>query len=494
MEFKSSLLNELDDLIKKGQGDSVRTIIRQISPSTVPRELSAAMAKVALRVGEPTYALSLLRPLILSDKLLDAEVTPDEWIQYGMCLKQLGASDHALKIFQSVASEKNPEVLLYESITLFTQWRYQEAIPKLREYIEHPALSAYQKDLGQLNLISALIIVGELVEAEKLLHPLAQRAQKNERHLLRGNGLELMAQIAVYKAQYDQAEIYLQEASQFIKSSAPSYQLFLEKWSAVVQLFKTKGSLASLQNLNWVRERAIELTHWETVRDCDFFFAISKKDRHLYHRLYFGTPHLPYRARLKHFFQDTNPLPPTFDWRGNTAHQPKVGSIGVLDIHTPRGDQNLRLIKALSTDFYAPMKPFTLFLHMFPEEKLDPEAALPRIYSAVSRAKKWLKEKNIPIEIAHSDAGYHLHWTGPYILRIPSEIQLQKSIEKWQETLHHHFQNRVFSSLEAAEVLGLSQRSFLRTLQESLQVTELEVLGHGRSTRYRFKSQFKKAA
>ena len=160
----------------------------------------------------------------------------------------------------------------------------------------------------------------------------------------------------------------------------------------------------------------------------------------------------------------------------------------MLDLGAKSSGQNWRLLKALSMDFYAPMKAFALYLHLFPEENLDPEAALPRIYSSVLRVKKWLKSQQVPIEIEHSDAGYRLIWTAPFVLRIPSAINFQKISSTGFEILLKNFSTQSFSSTEAAMVLDLPQRSVARLLKEAAIGENLEVTGQGRKTRYRFKN------
>lgn len=489
MKIDVSFLDNLDLLIKKGESEKVQRALKALKTSEVPRALLASIAKISLRVGEPRFALSLLRPLIHSETPLALSVSFDEQIQYGMCLKQLGASDHALKVFRSVNADHCPEVLLYEAITLFTQWRYQEAIPKLERYLDSDLVGSYQKMIGKINLASALIFVESYADANEILSALAEEAKDCGHHLLFGNALELLSQILIYKKEYAGAEEIIQKASVFMEKSTPVYKLFLEKWSAIAQLYQSKSELSSLRNLNRVRDQAISLRHWESVRDCDFFFAVCKRDEHLFQRLYFGTPYEDYRQRLIRYCADFSHLPEYFDWRGNAAHLHALdGKLEALDLGKKSGDQNIRLLKALSRDFYAPTKPYALYLNLFSDESLDPEAALPRIFSAVSRAKKWLKSQSIPIEIENSEAGYKLTWTGPYVLRVPSGLELQKVSVNGLEALKKHYKDQSFSSSEAARFLELSQRSLVRMIKDAVSDQVLEVQGQGPSTRYKFRS------
>src|SRR5690606_27623836 len=114
-----SILDKLDNLIKVGQGYQVRDHLSKLKPSDVSRAEMAGLAKIALRVGDADFAYALLRPLVHSETPIHPPVTANELLQYGMCLKQMGASGPALKIFSKIRAEEEPDVLLYESITLF---------------------------------------------------------------------------------------------------------------------------------------------------------------------------------------------------------------------------------------------------------------------------------------------------------------------------------------------------------------------------------------
>ncbi len=487
MKIDVKLVDSLDAQIKQGHADEVRLTLAKISQSEIPRNIISSVAKLALRVGEAQLAFSVLKPIVNADPPISPLPSNDEMIQYGMCLKQLGASEHALKIFKDLPSKDAPEVLLYEAITLFTQWRYSEAIPKLFQYLDVPILSEYQKMIGSLNLASAFIFENRYDDASELLRPLVQAAEAKNNNLVHGNSLELLAQISIYQKQFDLADERIKQASTLINQSSSNYRLFLEKWSAVNSIYKTSGSVSSLQSLDWVRNKAIELKVWETVRDCDFFFAITKNNRHLFNRQYFGTPFKPYRQRLLRFDPTPQSLPEFFDWRGNTAHQPVIGALGLLDLSQQDSDMNLSLVKALAMDFYAPIKAFTLYLKLFPDEKLDPAAAVPRIYSSVSRANKWFKVENMPLKIEASEAGYRLNWLGPYTLRIPSLIHFHKDSDAKFVKLQNYFAQQTFSSTEAAEILNLPKRSVVRLLNYAASDETLEISGQGRNTRYRFR-------
>jgi tetratricopeptide (TPR) repeat protein len=496
MKIDVSFLDKLDSLIKGGQGATVGPLLEALKPAHVPREFRAPLAKIALRVGQTHFAFALLRPIVQSTRPM-SQATTDEWLQYGMCLKQLGAADYALQIFERLNSEASPDVWLYNAITLFTQWRYREAIPKLRRYLADDRVTEYQKLIASVNLGSALGYEGLHDEAARTLAHVAATAARQNLALIHGNALELMARVKLDQGDFKSARTTIGEASRLIHKATPLYQFFLDKWRAVAHLFESGAAIASLRELDAVREKALTLQQWESVRDCDYYFAIGKVDRHLFLRLYFGTPYASYREKLLQRFSGDTSIPEYFDWRGNFFEKGVSREPGLIDFQsdTIGAGKNLlkrthlvsRLLKALSADFYAPVRPFSLYLTLFPSEKLDAMATTGRIFTSVSRAKNWLKKNGIPIAIDSTEAGYQLRWHDSFILRVTSDLRIKDNDAEGLLALQRAFRDREFSSTEATKCLRQPLRTVRRFLNRAVAGQSLVVVGQKRATRYRLK-------
>lgn len=486
--MKKSQLDEvqiknMDDLVRSGNGQKVKEFLDQLSPSGIPRKLKSDLAQIALRVGNSQLAFSLLRPLIDSETNVEP-ASEMERLRYALSLNQLGAPEHALKILSELEKSQMPETWLYAAVTLFSQWRYDEAIPKLQKYLSFDSLSSYQRLVGQLNLISAFVFVGNYQDALANIELVESESLKNQHFLLTGNALELKAQVHLANRDFSAAEIALKDSKTYLKDSSIVYNLWLEKWTAVLFVLKSEGSFDSLMHLKKVRSHAYDNQQWETARECDLYYSIGKKDAHLFNYVYFGTPFKPYRARALKLFPTSLEIPETFVWYGSPD------SPDVLPPVTEWKSSNSivsRILQVLSLDFYVPTKPFSLFLSLFPDDLSDVDSGLRRIFSNIARAKKWLSENNYPLDIEKLEGGYRLVWKGPFGLVRKEESDFSDKASKVMSQLHDHFRSQSFSTSEAMAVVSIPRRSLIRILQAQVQSGELITLGTGNQQAYRFK-------
>ncbi len=505
MTVSDSFLNNLDELIRSGEGGKVREILEGLEIGKIPRRQRASLAKISLRVGMSKFCLALFRDSRGHEGPGEFNLTSEELLQFGMAHKQVGAPDHALQIFNQIDNKKYPDSSLYSAITLFTQWRYREAIAHLENYLANSSLSDYDRLVGHINMGAALIIDEQIDRAKVHLQNSIELAKMGKFILLRGNALELMAQVHIYQRHFSQAEFCLQEGLQLVNKSAPAYHLFVKKWLAISEVYRTNAATPSLRQLDSVREEAIGMRHWETVRDCDFFFAVTKRDRTLFLRLYFGTPFPGYRERLVRHFPENVEIPEHFDWFGYVRQADRSAAtvpvfdliptaVGVYKNKTKSQNLSVRILRILSRDFYAPIKPYSLYLSLFPNERLDPIAANPKIFTAIGRAKRWIEDSRLPFQIENDNNGYRLFWDQPFVLRIPKDLDPTLISADSLAHLKKHFSTMDFSSSEAANVLNLSKRSALHLLNRAVKEGTLIVSGAGRRTRYHFGPKSQSAA
>ena len=58
-----------------------------------------------------------------------------------------------------------------------------------------------------------------------------------------------------------------------------------------VLMLKQKGPKPEiLRRISQLKNQALQLKHWEGVRDLDFYTACATEDEKLFHHLFFGTP------------------------------------------------------------------------------------------------------------------------------------------------------------------------------------------------------------
>jgi hypothetical protein len=474
MKIDVSFLDELDQLIKNGEARGVAEHLRAVDAERIPRRHLARLSGTALRVGEPKLAFLWLRPY---------ELVPAEKIQYAMTLKQMGAPQVALRIFAELEGPSLPEAWLYGAVTLFTQARHSEAIPKLESYLSIDTLTAYQKLIGRLNLATALLFECRYPEADKLLAAISDEALRADHRLILGNSFELRAQSTLLQGDLPAAEKLLDEAAPLIERTAPVYRLFLAKWKAILSLRKSKAAPSSLQQLQTVREWAAKEEHWETLRECDFYQAAYTADLPLAQLVYFGSPYEAFRRRLIEFFPGGFEPPEAFEWRGPLKGPSTKGPRLSLD-GRPDDSLTARILRLLASDFYHPIKSLTLFVRLYPQEKVDPDIALPRVFNAVSRTRAWLKKEKIPVDIGSIDEGYRFIWQGPVTVVVPRLLDVEAPEERMLKKLSAAFADREFSSSDAVAVLDQPRRTVARFLGNLQSTGHLACSGQGRRTRY----------
>ncbi len=438
-----------------------------------------------------------MKNIIDVDRDLNDHALDQEKLQFGMALRQLGALDFAQKIFSGIDSTNVPDVLLYKSISRFNQWDYEATLNDLIAYTESPKITEQQKMIGLVNLAAALAHTEKYDQALDIIQKAFRLAAKFNHQLIKANLMELWAQILVSSNHFEEASSKLQEATLLINDNQSIYKLFVEKWRAILSLKQTNCSKESLQALNAVRDKALQLKHWESIRDCDFYFATHKKDPYLFLRLFFGTPYSKYRHRLMVKMNQPTIVPKSFVWSGSFRFSPedvdekmqidltqndiKIGSQEFDQFHL-----HILILKGLRCDFYAPVKPVSLYLRILKNENLMPEEAIQRVFNAVSKLNTVLKKENIPLEVVSSDEGYRLTFKERYFLKIPIELQFQDRQEFFQSHLKKPFSEQIFSSSDVCDVLQLSKRTTIRYLKDAVESGTLASEGAGSKIRYRF--------
>lgn len=451
-------------------------------------------ASIARRVGMFDFALRLLHPIVRSEKPLHPEPTASEVAMYAAVLVKIGAREEALSLLAELNSDEAPEVLLFQSSAYIGEWKYSPALPYLRKYVKHPAITDYQKRIGEVNLAAALIAVDQLEEAQSLLQPLLEATKTQNQLLLQGNTLELLTQIAVVQGNFSKADSYIQKSNELIGETGDQNSLFVKKWKAISAYLQDPKRCAD--DLMKIRQEAIEQRFWEVARDCDFHRAIDQNHKTFLTFIIFGTPYKSFRKRvLKNTaaFQ----LPKDFIWQPSITPPPNAATpLRYFDLMEARGSVDScelkfghilhRALSSLTTDFYVPRSLGEVFNDLYPGEIFNPITSPKRVFRVIQRLRKWVKDNNLPISIVAEDGSYRLHARDDFGIKVPL-IRTHFSRDDYQiGRLKAKWPYQVFSAEQAAAELGLSSRQ-VRTLI-STQEAEGDILriGSGRSTRYRF--------
>ncbi|MCM2281683.1 MAG: hypothetical protein NDI61_07535 [Bdellovibrionaceae bacterium] len=512
-------LDELESRLRAGQLHWVRKELTRVKRKQIPRAFAATMATLARRANLPMESLNILNGIMRSPWPMDPPPRPDEISSYAATLFRIGAIDEGMALLRTVDTDAYPQALLFEALAHFSQWRYDSAIPVLKKYVHSPLINDYQRLVGKTNLAAAYITERNFPAGRSLVSELKDVTAAQNLHILHGNALELSAQLSIFQGHLDQARRDLEEASKFLSQTQGAYELFVDKWSCIVNLLSGAISEKIILQLAHVKRVAMQLREWETLRECDLYLAVATNDEDLYEYLAFGTPYEKYRARMREIFQPKRELPETYLWTPrpvpnpdeslgnggpgsfmNTASEVRSTPVPSLkididqgrvgDSQLPHGQLLHRALALFSTDFYKPFRIGQLYSHLFPNEYFNPVSSPRRIVHIVERLRAWFKDNALPLNVRVRGGNYSLigdtsATCGLLVSQTSSHAHLPKSsanLERLKSQWPHHS----FSTSQASRCLNLSLASTRRLLAQAVNDGKLLRQGNGRGTFYRF--------
>lgn len=225
-------LNEIDELVKKGKKSEVLPLIIELVSKNPPLEIKPKIARLANRSGLPHLALKILFRHVREVKLSRGQSLSEAKAVYAQSLLNIGAFQEAEIMLNSITNM--PEVSLQKAFVCFAQWDYQAAIPHLRNYLKIKNLPRYQKLVGQVNFIAALVSVGEFKKALNQADQTEKLLIEDKAQLLLGNINELKAQIFIFLKDYQQAMRSIVKSSEYLQTFPGRYSLYTRKWTAVI--------------------------------------------------------------------------------------------------------------------------------------------------------------------------------------------------------------------------------------------------------------------
>ncbi len=495
---KAKLLKLLDDievLVRSGQINDAAKSIKGIKMKQVERSNFWRVANLAQRCGLPMFALRALYPLIYGEKSEIRAPSGKELLEYGFSLLMVGASGESKKIFNKIDSEKEKRVELYHAYACITEWNYSEAAQFLNTYIDgFSEEKPYQLYVAYLNLALSQFYSGKVSKALETVTELIDLLDDSEHSFLKANSHELLGQILIEKENNLKAKKELLRAQNLLGNQNSVFNLFIRKSLAII-LASEKGGAKASDEFKKIRSEALKTQQWEIVRQIDFLTSKFSDDQVKFLNIYFSTPHENYRKYMLDQFSRSSSIPETFH-----IHSPSNGTQeksmifdlasgglkGKKCVFEP-GRVEHRLLSSLLKDLYKPRRIATLHSEIYPDEYFNPHSSPLKIHQAVRRARKKIKEHNLPLEISETD--------GSYSIQIKRGARVQVSSETGAKTSHDHriiqlrmnFEGDCFSAKDAAETLDLSLRSATYVLKKEVG-RSIRRVGSGPLIKYKFVS------
>lgn len=231
-----------------------------------------------------------------------------------------------------------------------------------------------------LNYASALAFLGEYEKCHYYLDEVIKVSTTNSWKLLIGNALESKGYVDMEQNELNRASESLEQADIFLEESNPRYKLFVSMWKALIELKKSPTSENAYNNLERIRNSALEIGSWNSVRKIDMYASIFTKDIYKLQYVYAGSPYSQFQYKINSLFgknvlEDNNYLLKY----GNKPRYVLNIKNGTLTFHDNLLIEFTKTMKALLSsllkDFYRqPLIP-QIFCEMYPDEYFNPNSS-----------------------------------------------------------------------------------------------------------------------
>lgn len=491
-KYWTEFITRCDSLLKAGKISEVRGKLERLPLKTVPRPKMALLAQICTRAGLFGRGLRLLVGIFHPKFREQSRVTNLERTAYATLLIKVGSIEEGLRIIESI-SETDPHADLCRAYAHQSRWDYASAIPLLRSYLARSPADTYEAGVIKVNLLASLIANEENDEAQILLGELVEQSRRERWTLLYKNLQHLACQLAANNRD-------LHEAKRALIASRPHYKddslwdFLISKWNAFIDLKVQPDHPGFREQVQLVRNRAIALGHWESVRECDRAMAFAARDHELLTKIFFGTPYPAYRAKLLREAAGWFTLAPKSYVLGSGSR--------ILDLHSGicQGDSSLSLkpgrvlhksVQTLFSDIYRPIFLGNFHEQVYLGQHFNPESSYNRIGTAIHRVRTWITAHHLPLEIIGHGGFVSIRMPekmdnfavrysepvpgDPHVERVPNLVRARRNFGPAQ-----------FTAGDLAGFLRKSKSYARRLLAEGVASGALTRTGSARYTYYKF--------
>jgi hypothetical protein len=480
----TTLHAKIERLLNLGRFEPAFEMLKTVNSARVPRSLLVPFARQARRLEHPEFGFRLLAPLVRpADPRAAPKPTPRECVEYAGLLQAIGSLDEALQLLRAQDPEKVPEAVLYQAYCHMNRWNSQEAADCLKTYLQFEV----EPDLrlnAKINLASSLMGIPNYSVALEAVRECIDEAERSEHTRLLGHCHLIEANIHLAQRETRRARRSLALAEPILGVGVAHDRRMLAQRFACLEAFETGRPETLLQ----YRPQALASGDWIALRETDFEILMVEFDQRRFNFLYFGTPFPAYRARIRREL-GVEPHTDTYVY----------GALGspCLDLRTGKIDNGPELnsgkkvhqiLNVLLRDFYAPARLGTMFAELFPGDYFDVATSPGRVHQVLSRARQFLKENSLPIQLRERGGYYSLEIVHPFSFRVSLERTTRGTNELSMERLSQAFGEAQFRAAEGRALLTLSASGFKKLMAWALENGAVERTGANRQTRYRLTS------
>jgi|GEM_PF-2924454 len=513
-------LKQIESVIELGQLDQASQTIQKLMKRKVPRRFQLPLAVCCRSVHHPEWSINILYRTIYTQGEISENASDLEKAEYGAAMNAIGRSEEAAQILSTVNTEKAPKALLYYAYINLWQWDWGNAIPWLGKFINHPRAEFDATLWAKIFLAQSLTHLGlttndhtlELKKAEDLLKQTIEVILKEKKLFLLRNAYLILLQNQIIQQKYAKAAATAKTIKLLLaKNKDPLLQSILTLWVKISHLGKNKtqlhGRTKAHRELRLLRKRFEEQGLWENRRAADYYESIYLVNKKMLIQLYYGTPYPAVKNRILHILSKWNtPLPYQYHWTffsNPVAMKKNIGPIPNLHFYSNSKFQNIQnefglrpmdkrwqLLQCLASDFYRPQTVALIHQKLFPSEIFGPDQSANKVHQIIKRARTWLQNEQIPLEISEKNGLYLLSATGPITITFYHSLhrpEKEELLEKELRALQQNFRDQKFLAKQASLYLGIPLRTCQRKLSRWSQNTFLHKRSLGRKTYYYFK-------
>jgi tetratricopeptide (TPR) repeat protein len=475
MGIQPLAIDLLETSLRQGDVDTVARHLNKLNISRLSKTQRVRAARFARRAGMLTYGFRCLG--FVAQGIDDPNrFSPDEVAEYATLLIHNGGVEEALRILGKLSSLDHPSLLTALAWCHFTKWDYNLAVEPLAKALNLQGDSYWRLAL-KINLAEAYFGSGRFTQCLKLLSSSVREAESQQSQRLWANALHLRARCYFELNELEKSNRDLNLAwSKFSRLDSPD-GILIKRQMVINQAFMRK----SVEPLNAFRSFVSQLGAWESLRECDYQKLRIRPTRSLFEHLYYGTPYLAYRRRVREAV--------SYELRGNDYiwGERNVPTLDLANSQLTR--QNQIVLDTFLRDFYRPLNVGRIFSALFPNEHFSYFHSSTRVHQILKRFRKDLRSNNIPLKVNCSGGLYTIIRTQPYSIRIPRNLRESECRVEGIDWLAQIFpKGRKFSVQEACPHLKLSKATLCRLMAQGLSENKIRKHGRGRTTKYSVES------
>lgn len=401
MEDFESISQQCETNLRVGKLPEARRTLEGFKSHTVPRRLAANVANLFRRTGLVDRSLALLKPHIYPTLKQEPSPSDYERVEYAMALQLKGAFQEAKSLLALVDPMKEIRAEVASAYQHIFHWNYANAIDALHRALTSSELSAYEKQICRVNLLSCYAYENRSPDFADLFSELSKELREQGRQLLLGNVYEIQAQHCIDNESWNDANSALNLAEECLRDEKDFSFFYVRKWRGIGQGLQNKAVAPLLQ----VRNEALALQDWETLRHVDFYLTLVDPAGPHADWVFYGTPYESFRRKIRSYKEFTDEK-----W---ISRDPEVNPEARLRLDpwfVDEGDTEIlhRTMVYLLTDFYRPFKVGEIAAHLFDLTHFDLHASSNRVHKLTQRLREWLAKNKIPYRMEEVEGTYAL--------------------------------------------------------------------------------------